>query len=452
MEISLTPTSRVYAGVASRRSARISGAGRWCTGIARGLEDRVLEFSSQELSSLAVYVDELFGFMQKRHHYEQGPREAWSAPGLSLPAVFQRHAQHFDNNDLDILYFCLAAQLHVRMPALLEELTGYAYATPLAWLMLKDNSLGKNYWNEQYRFDPSRPLFRLGLLTLVEMRHAEQSYILRPLRVQNDVIMAFEGQRSLDERLRLAAQLHEPIYPLAMPPSSEEHATKLRALLEYYHENTQIGEALSVVVSAGRHYPSREAVLSLCRQVERNAIVVDGGMLLALGAYRAGVVLEQAFRSAQLFNEVLVFDAAEVCFGQGQNLAGALRFMMQRYCCLCVLLCGKVSDLALVLREQVPLCFKLDAPVDGIEERAEQVQFWEDSIRRYELNPLEPENCASQFAYRGQEIVNMARAARWLAPYESQFTQRELEEAQGYQAQSQIHRVLQNSNEEDAQG
>ncbi|MFA5624188.1 MAG: hypothetical protein WC966_03890 [Bradymonadales bacterium] len=396
----------------------------------------MLEFSSQELLKLAQYVDELFKFMQKRHHYAHGPKEAWQAPELTLPEIFAKHAAHFDNDDLDILYFSLASQLHPHMAALLDELTGFSYATPMAWLKLKDHTLGKNYWNTQYRFDLSRPLFRIGFLTLASSTAADHAYLLRPLIVANDVIQAFEGQRSMDEALLDFARLHEAVFPLPVPACNEDSAEKLRAVLYHYHEYYERQEPMILALSSDAQYPLLSATVAICRQIELNVIAVDAELVAQQRKHKVSASIQRAMRSAALFNEVIVFYNVGDSFKQKSAFSNAVNFAIERYPCLCIILYHELEEVSPSLADTITLFFKLDAPAQGIEEYEERVKFWDDNIRRYALNPLEPENCARSLDLRPNEIAKLVCATRWLSPDESQFSQRDLELARGQQLEA----------------
>ena len=178
----------------------------------------MLDYCCQELEELHAYTKNIIAHFEKMK--TSGDDPAWIAPELRLPAALQRFAEVFDQDDLDILFFAVAVRAEPQLATMLEEDSYFRFATPAAWLKLKAGSDERIKWNEQYRFDPARPLFKLGLLSYEDLcpLHLE-----RALAVSNDVYFAFHGANVLKESL-LATRQHSPSpYPFVMNPSQNKY-------------------------------------------------------------------------------------------------------------------------------------------------------------------------------------------------------------------------------------
>ena len=192
--------------------------------------------------------------------------------------------------------------------------------------------------------------------------------------------------------------------------------------------------ALPIALEAKPQYPTRQAARALCRQIEATAIVLDASILPTLKFEDATKILTELYQTAQLFAYVVILDKADVAFKSDVPLSIALSQTLERYACATLLLCEKSSRLSDRINSLLSLRFRIDLQEEDIHKQLlECVRFWEDAIRYYGLNPLEPEICAINYPYFPQNIRQIAHATRWLQPDESQFLPKDLANALEHQ-------------------
>ncbi len=249
---------------------------------------------------------------------------------LALPQL--AHLFNLSPFELQVVVICLAPELRRKYDKIFVYLQDDIARKKPGIDMVLDLlcEIEQEKWKARAIFSHHAPLFRFGILQIIEDPHnpSASSDLARFLKLDLRILNFLSGNNSIDSRLLDMARLYQPSFSLDDVLIDPSIKNRLIKLIKSFCGGVQGGRFFqkeSPLAAGGKnnilllhfHGPcgvgKRDLALGICKQLNCFLLYLDMELLLAKES-EAGTLLRMAYREGLLMQAILYIDNIDVLF------------------------------------------------------------------------------------------------------------------------------------------